>query len=273
MHGVDAWPNASASTQDASRQQSANFIKPKIVDKAILLFSVNLVTYTKFSQQWFRLDHALHDITPQEESFPLYRKKSKGIGLDSWDDLECYENTRFTSDQLCRIYNCFGLDEYLLLQQETQIRVPTRGQNQRGQACYYRFDPEELFLYTLTKIATGKVIEHYAMIFLGARLPDGPTVIHGCSSIWLGGMKTSLGMRVYFDSYLNSPGLMKLLKTSPKSRRFIPGMMVLCMRLQACFFCLFQYLASLMIPLIQQVFLILGLKEIMKELQGRNSTR
>jgi len=118
-----------------NRLTSSNPNALAIVDKAILLFSANLVTYTKFSQQWFRLDHALHDITPQEESFPLYRKKSNGIGLDSWDDLECYENTRFTSDQLCRIYNCFGLDEYLLLQQETQIRVPTRGQNQWGQAC------------------------------------------------------------------------------------------------------------------------------------------
>eukprot|EP00984_Skeletonema_dohrnii_P002519 scaffold873_cov79-Skeletonema_dohrnii-CCMP3373.AAC.1 len=73
--------------------------------------------------------------------------------------------TRFNLHQLRRIYDCFGLDDYCRSMNTDFIRVYTGHDNQRGVPCCYRFHPEELFLYSLTKTAKGNTnddnVDHY----------------------------------------------------------------------------------------------------------------
>jgi len=72
--------------------------------------------------------------------------------------------TNFTRDQLTRLYEQFGLAEYCQVRNQDYIRVPT-GHAHNGSQCFYRFDPEELFLCALTRCATGmtmeKIIDNY----------------------------------------------------------------------------------------------------------------
>jgi len=72
----------------------------------------------------------------------------KNIRIDSWTEQECYDFTSFTGDQLRRIFGLFGLAQ-LAAQTDGYIRVFTVHE-------YYRFDPEEIFLFMLTKCRTGK---------------------------------------------------------------------------------------------------------------------
>ena len=126
-----------------------------LLDTAIRAMLVNLDCYVDLVKTWYWLDHIRHDITPQEQGRPLKYKEDTHLQIDDLDDLEAITLTRFSVSELRRLYICFDLDGYLLLTQEDCIRVPTNGRNQRGRQCYYRFDPETLFLFTMAKLASG----------------------------------------------------------------------------------------------------------------------
>ena len=61
--------------------------------------------------------------------------------------------TRFAHKQLHHIYICFGLNEYLQMNNEINICIET-GHFAGITPCRYVFDPEELIIFKLTKIAT-----------------------------------------------------------------------------------------------------------------------
>jgi hypothetical protein len=97
----------------------------------------------------FRMDYRCHDIPiDEEERCRGSRMPRQNIRIDSWTEQECYDFTSFTGDQLRRIFGLFGLAQ-LAAQTDGYIRVFT------GHG-YYRFDPEEIFLFMLTKCRTGK---------------------------------------------------------------------------------------------------------------------
>lgn len=71
-------------------------------------------------------------------------------------DMESRKMTNFSLSQLERLFELFGLRQYIAARNwDGEIRVPTGHTNRRGVACYYNFDPEELVLFTLTKCKTG----------------------------------------------------------------------------------------------------------------------
>jgi len=96
-----------------------------------------------------RIDFRYHDIpVEEEERCRGSRMPRQNIRIDSWTEQECYDFTSFTGDQLRRIFGLFGLAQ-LAAHTDGYIRVFTGFE-------YYRFDPEEIFLFMLTKCRTGK---------------------------------------------------------------------------------------------------------------------
>ena len=107
-------------------------------------FALNTVSFARC----FRLDHQYHDIPmEEEEEHAPCRMERQDIRFNSWTDQECYDFTSFTKIQLQRMYNLFGLAQ-LAAQNNGFIRVPT------GQGILL-FDPEELFLFTMTRCKMG----------------------------------------------------------------------------------------------------------------------
>lgn len=100
---------------------------------------------------FFRMDHELFDIPPEElanhQSTLLERKF---LTIDDWSNQECYQNTGFTQDQLHEIYRLFELEEAANEEPHIgYIAVPN------GQGKYHKFPPEEMFLFFMTRMRTG----------------------------------------------------------------------------------------------------------------------
>ena len=127
-----------------------------VVITALRLSHINMLLYLRYVKSWFYLDAFLHDITPFEIERARALTVRRNIRLASWDDAQCYHYTGFRAQQLQKIYACFGLNNILIATQLPYIQVPSRHTNQRGVACFYNFDPEELFLFTLTKCRSGR---------------------------------------------------------------------------------------------------------------------
>jgi hypothetical protein len=104
------------------------------------------------------LDYLHHDILPDEE-VTVSVPPRQNIRFNSWTDFDCYENTCFRKDQLRRIYNCFGIDR-LGDPITGDILISTGCFNQRGDACGYNFNSEELFLYTMTRMKMKTGLDH-----------------------------------------------------------------------------------------------------------------
>ena len=100
------------------------------------------------------LDYVLHDIPPEEEEATIIYKPRQNVVFESWSDWDCYHYTNFHKEQLARIFSCFGL--LTMVDPLTgKVKVPTGFYNQHGVACCYNFNPEELFLYVMTRMKTG----------------------------------------------------------------------------------------------------------------------
>ena len=96
----------------------------------------------------FYLDFLYHDIPLDEEnSHGLHDFPRQNIRFDSWTNKECFFYTSFRKNHLLRIYHQFGLAQ-LAAQNHGSILVFTGFR-------YYHFDPEELFLFMMTKCKLG----------------------------------------------------------------------------------------------------------------------
>ena len=74
--------------------------------------------------------------------------------------------TGYSIAQLRILYRHFGLTDFVAAHQETDLLIGTNHfDSVTGAEKCYRIDPEELFLYTLTRIKTGMtqemIIDHY----------------------------------------------------------------------------------------------------------------
>ena len=107
------------------------------------------------------VDYILHDIPPEEDE-TIILKQRENICFNSWSDWECYHYTNFHKDQLERIYACFEL-QTVSDPMTGNVRIHTGFYNQRGIPCAYNFNPEELFLYLMTRMKTGH--DHTQMCF------------------------------------------------------------------------------------------------------------
>jgi hypothetical protein len=119
------------------------------VTQALLLFVVGRYSI-QVSRMWrvFYLDYLYHDIPLVEEnSHGLNDFPRQNIRFDSWTSKECFFYTSLRKNHLLRIYHQFGLAQ-LAAQNHGSILVFTGFR-------YYHFDPEELFLFLMTKCKLG----------------------------------------------------------------------------------------------------------------------
>lgn len=138
------------------------------IDQIIDMVVLQTVAYLIQTKQWLRLDSDLYDIPLHEYLVNReYRPRQHLRIHDIESDLHARKMTRFNIYQLTRIYACFGLDDYCHSQNTDFIRVYTGHVNQRGVPCCYRFHPEELFLYSLTKIAKGNTSDDNVDTYFG----------------------------------------------------------------------------------------------------------
>jgi len=127
----------------------------QILDTAIIATSISMATFVNSTARWFLLDHIFHDISPLEEARSLLILPKQDLSIDTLTDLKAESLTRFNKAKLRRIYNCIGLEDYMRARNEDYILIPTGQVNQKGFPVKLRYDPEELFLFWIIKIAQG----------------------------------------------------------------------------------------------------------------------
>jgi len=114
----------------------------------------------------FRVVHCiLFDIPLDDEGQPLQMSATRHLHIGNLSDPEAIRLTRFSHEQLSALYRYFGF-EALLDPGEVTLRIPT-GHITRNSPCYYRVHPEEAFLFTLIKVATGLMNQHIVASYFG----------------------------------------------------------------------------------------------------------
>jgi hypothetical protein len=123
--------------------------------------------YAQLVTRWNLIDEYLFDIPLTEY---LYRREFRPrlhlrIG-DLPDDRTAMKMTGFTIAHLRSLYEHFGLRDFVHAHHETELLIGTNTFHpSNGSENCYRFDPEELLLYSLTRIKTGMtqemIIDHY----------------------------------------------------------------------------------------------------------------
>ena len=140
--------------------------QPQITQRLqpIIQFQIRSASvYVMQLRTWVLADHLLFDIPLIEwlqsrEFRPRVFPRITTLP----NDMTANKMTNFSIAQLVRLYDQFGLETYVNLTNDTEIRVPTRHVRNGRDLCYC-FDPEELFLFTLTKVATGMTNEKIAL--------------------------------------------------------------------------------------------------------------
>ena len=122
-----------------------------LIDMMITLGPV--LTFKTLLNAWMIVDHILFDIPDNEYVQPRMLTAPKNLRIDCLSDPEAIRLTRFTYAQLRDLYQYFGIAT-LLDPGETLLRITT-GHFVGNTACCYRIHPEEAFLFTMIKIATG----------------------------------------------------------------------------------------------------------------------
>jgi hypothetical protein len=82
------------------------------------------------------------------------------------DDMSTVKMTAFTISQLRWLYRHFGLREFVLAHHETELQIGTGNWFEGHERCYC-IDPEELFLFSLTRCKTGMTTKKIMDMFFG----------------------------------------------------------------------------------------------------------
>lgn len=133
-----------------------------VVAALLKLYQIQYTGNRDFFLKCMLLDHAYHDISPEDEASwraSVPRMQRQNIRFDSWSEQECYDFTGFRKHQLIRIYMNFGIE------QEAGIDGYIRVSNRNGQ--FHRFHPEEIFLFMMTKHRTGFSNKHLCDLIFG----------------------------------------------------------------------------------------------------------
>ncbi len=139
-----------------------------------LLFS-RYATISLHLARLFCLDHQHHNIPlEKEEQYLPTRMPRQYIDIDSLSERECYDFTSFTKDTPTHIFCQFGCRQ-LAMQKNGYIRVYTGHE-------YYHFDPEEIFLFMMTKCRTGYSNITTCDLTWRSRMLPSPTHINPSSS-------------------------------------------------------------------------------------------
>lgn len=118
------------------------------IQSLLQIQGVRYILHHNHIARCFRLDRDYHDIPIEEEEQERLRIQRQHVRFTSWGEQECYDNTSFRKEQLIRIYDQFGLAN--LAAQNDDFRIAVFNGHE-----YYKFHPEELFLFLMTKCKTG----------------------------------------------------------------------------------------------------------------------
>ena len=155
-----------------------------------------------------RFNHLLYDIPDSEWNYKRQFRPRQHLRIGSIpDDMTATKMTAYNVSQLRRLYAMFVLDEYCAAHHETEIRIATGAVTPAGVRKCYVFHPEELFLYVLTRIKTGKTDEQLCDDYFG-----------GDYSRWCLGYRWLI---LYLDErYKDIIGLQGILRFLPDFMRF-----------------------------------------------------
>ena len=117
------------------------------LDAAFDSVSVTLVSFLGLLRATHVADAVLFDIPFHEEAAPQQYTRTKNLRLADLNNVQALKMTHFSQSQLRRLYAHFGLTA-LAAGVGTTIPIFTGH-------TYYRIHPEEVFLFTLTKLASG----------------------------------------------------------------------------------------------------------------------
>ena len=124
-----------------------------------------VVSFDALLTVFWVVDCALFDIPLDDKGQPLQMSAPRHLCIDDFSDPVAIRLTRFSHEQLRVLYGYFGF-EALLDPGEVMLRIPT-GHSTRNSTCYYRVHPEEAFLFTLIKVATGLTNQHIVDNYFG----------------------------------------------------------------------------------------------------------
>jgi len=189
------------------QQQRSNAKESAAIYCLLQVEKARYCSYRKILAKWFILDHRCHDISPLDE--PGARNflilPWKDLRLRDWEDIDCYFFTGFRRVQLLRIYNQFGLAKICEGTGKNYVTITNKHFNDRGVECKYRFHPEELFLFMMTRCRLG--LTNKAMVNL---------IFGGDATRWTFGFPEMLRyLKRRYKNILESQGLLRYLKQFP----------------------------------------------------------
>jgi hypothetical protein len=123
------------------------------VDAAINSIAIVLIGFLGLLHAIQVVNGVLFDIPLEQEEAPLQFTCGKGLRIDDLSDTAALKLMCFNWSQLCRLYATFNLEGQLKPMQD-KLAFPM-GHFFNGTPCCYRIHPEEVFLYTLCRLATG----------------------------------------------------------------------------------------------------------------------
>jgi hypothetical protein len=137
----------------AAKSMAAAPIDVSIFDVAFDSVAVGLMGFLGLLCALRVADSILFDIPPNEEDTPLQFSHAKNLCIINLSNTAALKMTHFNHSQLRHFYKAFDLEGQLEPIDEN-LASPT-GDFCNGHPCNYRIHPEEVFLYTLCKVATG----------------------------------------------------------------------------------------------------------------------
>jgi hypothetical protein len=138
------------------------------VNAVIDTISVKLVTYLGLMGAWTAADSILFDIPQHEEEMTKQFAAPLNLRIDDLTDTACHKMTHFYHGHLRRLYTAFDLEGYLLQLDAEMLPFFTGYTSPRsGSQCCYRIHPEEVFLFFMTKVATGLSNQRIVDMYIG----------------------------------------------------------------------------------------------------------
>jgi len=115
------------------------------------------------------IDTILHDIPLHEEELPKVYRAPQHLRIDDLTDVQAKHMTRFNVYELQKLFHHFGLGDYAMQFDDTPgMMVPIETKHFRGNTpCRYLIHAEELFLFALTKCATGFSNKTLVQLYFG----------------------------------------------------------------------------------------------------------
>ena len=119
--------------------------------------------------QYTLIDTYLYDIPLAEWLYTREFRPRHHLRLaDLADDRTAMKMTSFSIAQLGRLYHHFCLRQFVHAHGETELRIGTNNFDAiTGREKCYLIDPEELFMYSLTRIKTGMTQEAIIDMYFG----------------------------------------------------------------------------------------------------------